>query len=185
MPPKIQITEERILEEAVRIIEVNGFDALNARSLAKALGCSVQPLFRAFANMEDLKLRAFAIIAEDYQQCLLKGMSGTNPLQGLLLAYVRYAQEKKNFFKLLHMSDRLGLQETQEIAKSGINKQIVDTMSEIEGLSKEKAETLYLGSFFAAHGVASFLATNHCDFTEDMIMKIITDVYEGLILKLS
>lgn len=185
MPPKIQITEERILEEAVRIIEKDGVNALNARSLAKALGCSVQPLFRAFANMEDLKLKATAIIAQEYQQYLLNGMSCANPLSGLLLAYVRYAQEKKNFFKLLHMSDRLGLHETQEIALSGVNKQIVDAMAEIEGLPQEKAQTLYLGSFFAAHGIASLLATNHCNFTEDMIMQIITDVYEGLILKLS
>lgn len=185
MPPKIQISEERILEETIQIIREKGIAALNARSLAEALGCSVQPIFHAFTSMEELKERATLVIAEEYQQYLLNGMSAGEPLQGLLLAYIRYAQEEKHFFRLLHMSDRLGLHETREIVQSGINKQIVDAMAGITGLSVENAQTLYLGTFFAAHGVASLLATNHCDFTEDTIQQIITDIFDGLILKLS
>jgi len=184
MPPRIQVTEEQIIQGAIGIIRKDGINALNARSLAKVLGCSVQPIFRAFANMGELRERVTAMIAEEYQQCLLKGMSAEDPLAGLLLEYIRYAQREKHFFILLHLSDRLGMQEAKEIAQFGINKRIVDAMAEKTGLPKEDAQTLYVGTFFAAHGVASMLATNHCSFTEETILKIITDIYDGLVFKL-
>lgn len=184
MPPKIQITEEQIIKGAIEIIRKDGIEALNARSLANVLGCSVQPIFRTFSNMGELKKRVTAVIAEEYQQYLLKEMSIEDRMLGLLFAYIRYAQKEKNFFKLLHMSDRLELRETEEFTKVGINKSIVDTMAEMTGLSAENAETLYTGTFFTAHGIASMLASNHCSFSEDSIQRIITDVFDGLVLKL-
>lgn len=184
MPPRIRITEEQIIEGALGIVRENGMSALNARSLAEVLGCSVQPIFRAFTNMEELKEKVFATIAENYQQYLLHAMSTDDRMLGLLMAYVRYAQEEKNFFKLLHMSDRLCLHETKDFTQVGINKQIVDTMAKMTGLSIKDSEILYAGTFYAAHGIASMLATNHCTFTDDTIEKIITDVFEGMVIKL-
>lgn len=184
MPPKIQVTEEKIMETALKIVREEGIDALNARSLAKSLGCSVQPIFRAFENMAELKSRVFAAIADDYQQYLLRFMTMDDKMIGLLMAYIRYAQEQKHFFRLLHMSDRLGLQETKDFTEVGVNKQIADTMAKMTGLSEEKGQILYAGTFFAAHGIASMLATNHCSFTDETIKEIITNVFWGLVLKL-
>ena len=171
MPPRIQTTEEQIIEGALKIIREDGISALNARSLAKELGCSVQPIFRAFTNMAELKERVFDVIADQYQQYLLQ-------------AYVRYAREEKNYFKLLHMSDRLGLNEPAEFTQVGINKEISNMIAKMTGLSPEQGEIVYAGTFFAAHGIASMVATNHCTFTDETIKGIITDVFWGLVLKL-
>lgn len=184
MPPKIQTSEEQIIKGALKIVKDEGMDALNARSLAKELGCSVQPIFRAFTNMAELKERVFQVIAEQYQSYLLKAMTTEDQMLGLLMAYVRYAREEKNYFKLLHMSDRLGMHETAEFTEVGVNKEIADTMAKMTGLSPEDGQILYAGTFFAAHGIASMIATNHCSFTEDTIKGIITDVFQGLVLKL-
>ena len=54
MPPAQKITKEAIKEEAFRIVQMNGADALNARLLAKNLGCSTQPIFSSYPNMEAL-----------------------------------------------------------------------------------------------------------------------------------
>jgi len=184
MPPKIQVTESQIIEGAVGIVKERGMEALNARSLAKVLGCSVQPIFRVFAGMDELKQRVTEEIIGEYRQYLLQQMAGEDALNGLLMAYIHYAQNEKQCFRLIHMSDRMGFERTQEFTGKDINKIIVDAMAEETGLSKEAAKSLYVGTFFAAHGIAAFLATNHCSFSDQEIQFIIGNVFDGLLLKL-
>lgn len=185
MPPKIQVSAERILQQAVELVRQHGMAALNARSLADALDCSVQPIFRAFHSMRELKNRVTDYVAEDYQRRLQEGLAQADPMNGLLMAYIRYAQEEKQFFRLLHLSDRLALHATGDFVGVGVNKVIVDAMMQETGLSRADAEALYVGSFFAAHGVAAMLATNHCSFSAENIQEIIGNVYDGLLLKLA
>ena len=44
MPPKQRITREMILECAFVMFLSEGMETVNARSVAKALGCSTQPI---------------------------------------------------------------------------------------------------------------------------------------------
>ncbi len=184
MPPKIQVTEEQILQQAVKIVRQHGMPAVNARTLADALNCSVQPIFRTFHSMGELKKRVTACVAEDYQRRLIEGLSEPDPMNGLLMAYIRYAKEEKQFFRLLHLSNRLSLNGTGDFVGVGVNKTIVDAMMRETGLPREDAEALYLGCLFAAHGMAAMLASNQCTFSEESIQEIIGNVYEGLIMKL-
>lgn len=184
MPPKIKITEEAILSAAVRITEEQGIEKLNARSLAEELGCSVQPIFRVYSGMEDLKRAVIARVGEIYYQYLFDSISLEDGLVGLEMAYIHFAQERKHLFRLLHMSDRLGLSKTEEFTKEGINHEIIRAMGRMTGLTQEQSTMLYTGAFFTAHGIASMLATNHCSFQEEEIREIMKNVFEGLILKL-
>lgn len=185
MPPKIKITREAIINAAINIIKKHGYEKLNARSLANELGCSVQPVFREFSSMDDLKKTVVTEVGQIYSKYLLDSISKEDNLVGLEMAYIRFAQEQRNLFKMLHLSDRLGLSNTEEFTEVGINHEIVKTMADITGLTMEKAAKLYTGTFFAAHGIAAMLATNHCTFKDETIRDIIENVFDGLVMKLS
>ena len=60
MPPKIKITKQNILEQALRLVRERGVAALTAKSLAEALNCSTQPIFWQFEHMDALKRAIFA-----------------------------------------------------------------------------------------------------------------------------
>ncbi len=184
MPPEIKITKEAMLHAAVEIVEESGMDKLNARSLAKRLGCSVQPIFRVFSGMDELKQAVIQRVGKMYYAYLSNSISLEDNLVGLELAYIRFAREKKNLFLLLHMSDRLGLNDINGFAGVGINYEIVEAMAAMTGLTLEQAKTLYTGTFFTAHGIAAMLATNHCTFQEEEIRNIIENVFFGLVLQL-
>ena len=107
MPPKVKTTKEHIISAAVEIVRENGAEALNARTVAARLGCSTQPVFSNFATMEDLRL-AVAIKAnalyETYMQQEIE--SGKYPVyKASGMAYIRFAKEEKELFKLLYMCD--------------------------------------------------------------------------------
>ena len=59
MPPRQKITRGMILDAALTLTREEGVGAVNARSVAKALGCSTQPVFSQFATMEALRRATF------------------------------------------------------------------------------------------------------------------------------
>ena len=55
MPPKSKINKQDILTSSLEIIRKSGFEEVNARSIAKEMNCSTNPIFRVYKNMNLLK----------------------------------------------------------------------------------------------------------------------------------
>ena len=68
MPARKKIEKENIIDTCLKIIRKEGIDALNARKVAKALGCSTQPLFYYYENMDEIKMKYF----KKFQKLLIK-----------------------------------------------------------------------------------------------------------------
>ena len=55
MPAVIELKKERIVQVAVKMVNAKGWEAVNARSLAKELGVSTKPLYRIYKSMDEIK----------------------------------------------------------------------------------------------------------------------------------
>ena len=55
MPAARRISRDEIIDAAVEVLRDGGFSAVNARSVAKKLGCSAQPIYLSFKSMDELK----------------------------------------------------------------------------------------------------------------------------------
>ncbi|GIM55546.1 hypothetical protein CAPN005_21930 [Capnocytophaga cynodegmi] len=55
MPKTTTITKEIIIETAFEMVRREGFSVLSARNIAKKIGCSTQPIYWTYKNMDDLK----------------------------------------------------------------------------------------------------------------------------------
>ncbi len=94
------------MDAAIQIIREEGEGALHARSVAKALGCSVQPIFHNFPSMEHLRKAVYRKVDTLFEEQLLKGLEqNAIPFLGLGLSYIDFARREKNLFRLLFMSD--------------------------------------------------------------------------------
>ena len=67
MAPKIKVPYEDIVTEALQIVREKGIEAVNARSVAARLNCSVQPIFRTFGTMDELKTAVLKRANEIYE----------------------------------------------------------------------------------------------------------------------
>ncbi|MBR6452039.1 MAG: TetR family transcriptional regulator, partial [Lachnospiraceae bacterium] len=54
MARKEQITKQIILDGAFRLLREQGISMVTARKLASFIGCSTEPFFRVYMNMEEL-----------------------------------------------------------------------------------------------------------------------------------
>lgn len=179
MPPKVRITKERILEAALELVRSSGTDALNARKLAKRLNCSTQPIFSNFENMEQLKL---AVVGEAHrmywqlvEQVTAEGAYPTYKSSGM--AYIRFAQQERELFKLLYMRDRSAEEDTVD-AETG--KLVRHHLQTAMGLSEEDAMRFHLEMWTVVHGFATMAATGFMALDEQLIADAITDIYQGL-----
>lgn len=178
MPPKVKITRQDILKTALALLKTDGNGAINARNLAAALSCSTQPIFSNFASMEELDE---AIKQEAYTRYLSFIQSEIESekypkYKAFGMAYIRFAKEEKELFKLLFMCER----EDKDLSPSADFKASVDMLMEQNGITREKAELMHLEMWSCTHGIGAMLATSFLSPDEELISRILTDIYQGL-----
>lgn len=181
MPPKIKITLDAILDAGIEITRKKGIASVNARELAKTLGCSIQPIFRNFQNMDNLKTDLYKKAENVFDDHMRSGMEcHPIPFLGLGLAYIDFAKTEKNLFKFLFMSDDFNGRSVFDMMKDEENRQVVGMISGATGLDLENAERLFIYIWVMTHGVASMVATDNSDFSEEQTVKILMDTFLGL-----
>ena len=178
MPPKAKITKQDIICTALELVRAKGEDAINARAIASALNCSTQPIFSNFTSMEELQDAVVSSAYGVYLDYIKKEVeSGKYPqYKAFGMAYIRFAEEEKELFKLLFMCDRSG----KEITPSTDFTQSVEIIMKANGLTKEKAELIHLEMWTCVHGIATMHVTSYISFDSELISRILTDVYQGL-----
>ncbi len=179
MPPKVKITKEDIVVTAVDIVRRNGAAALNARNIAAELHCSTQPLFTNFSTMEELKLAVVAAADQCYQEYTEREMMDRKypPYKASGMAYIRFAREERELFKLLFMRDRT---EESVVQDTEVTDRVIDILQKNTGLSREEASVFHLEMWAYVHGIAAMIATGFLELDEELISRMLTDSYQGL-----
>ena len=181
MPPKVKITKTDIIQTALSLVRENGVSVVNARSIASALGCSTQPIFSNFATMEELQVAVIEAAFEVYLGYIKNEVeSGKYPeYKSFGMAYIRFAREEKELFKTLFMCEREGGEQipTEDFKAS------VEIIMNTNGISRERAELMHLEMWLCVHGIGTMLATSFVDLDTELISNMITDVYQGILVR--
>ncbi len=179
MPPKTRVSEEEIISGAIKIIREHSAEALNARRLAAELGISTQPIFSNFATMEALFIAVIKKanqIFEDYRKKEIE--SGKfPPYKASGMAYIRFAKEEKELFKLLYMRNRKGDFLSEE---DRLYQKMYSLVQENNGVDENTSKLFHLEMWAYVHGIATMFATEFLDLDWDLVSKMLTDSYQGL-----
>ena len=178
MPPKVKITKENIIETVISLVRESGAEAINARAIASALGCSTQPIFSNFESMEDLQNEVLMSAYNRYLGFLKKeAESGKYPrYKSFGMAYIRFAEEERELFKLLFMRDRNG----EAFIPTADFESSVEMIMNANGITREKAELLHLEMWVCVHGIATMMATSFLSLDWEIISNMLSDVYQGI-----
>ncbi len=179
MPPKFLFTRDQIIEAALRITRRGGLSALTARSLAAELGCSVKPIFGLFRNMEEVQQAVLSAGCALYEAYLGEEMSGGKypPYKASGMAYIRFAREEKELFKLIFMCDRSS--EAQDEDRESV-RPLLELIQKGMGISEDEAYRFHLEMWIYVHGIATMLATSYLNWDEAFASGALTDAYIGM-----
>lgn len=179
MPQKFKFTKDEITKAALNVTRKNGISGLTARALAAELGCSVKPIFGLFKNMEEVQQEVLKASNQLYQNYLREDMAKGKypPYKASGMAYIRFAKEERELFKLLFMRDRSNekIEENKEEIKP-----LLQLIQQNLGISEDEAYLFHLEMWVYVHGIATMIATSYLDWDDEFISKVITDAYMGL-----
>lgn len=183
MPPKQRITREMILDKSFAMFMNEGMEAVNARSIAKALNCSTQPIFSYFAGMEDLKSaldqRARDSFAETIESRCEKGSDSA--LEDFCNAYVHFAGEQPKLFVHLFMQNGSKLGEV--LSNHELRETLAARESQSAGISGKQAMELCESVWVHAHGLAAARAVGLVHMSDKCVSDSLAKQRQGEVLR--
>ncbi|MBO7334187.1 MAG: TetR/AcrR family transcriptional regulator [Lachnospiraceae bacterium] len=165
MARKEIISKNDILTAAFNMTREKGIEEVTARKLAAYAGCSTQPIFRNFENMEDCYLQVFEkslYFFDDFYEKFDK--SSHIPFVNLGLAYITFAQKESNLFSFLFIKgDRGDYNLYSKLnGRTGAVKTEMNMATE-EGVSSP--ESIFMKMWMLIHGAACMSITGDFDLS--------------------
>lgn len=179
MAPRIKVTKDDIIATAIKLIRTNGDGSINARAIANELNCSTQPIFSNFDSMEELEQEVIVGIYNIYASFLINEVKNqTYPeYKAYGMAYIRFAKEERELFKILFMRDRTNEENSMSIDFD----ESVQMIMKSTGLSNEKAQLMHFEMWTCVHGIATMIATSFLKLEWEIISQMTSDVYHGVL----
>lgn len=181
MPPLKKYTKEEIINVAYKIVEEEGFDGINARHIAKKLGCSVQPIFHNFTSMEEVKKEVTKKMYNKYKEYMTNHKNPEKVYKQQGMSYIKFARDYKEFFKILFMQPT-NLEAEAFITSDSASKDIITSGQKLTGFSYEKQKKFHVRVWIFTHGLACLVAMGTIKVTESELENLLeTTVREMLI----
>lgn len=186
MPPILKFSKDKILDVAYELVRKDGFDALNARRLAQSLGCSVQPIFHNFKNMDELSKNVLERICSKYSEYISSGKNKDKAYKEMGLSYIRFAEEEPEFFKLLFMRETNFLANDFMMSHAMAN-EIIESGRKLTHFDYETQKKFHLKVWIFTHGIACLVAMKTVRFTHeelsDLLESTVQEMYVGFAKK--
>ena len=173
MPRTKQIEKQDILRAAAEVIRQKGESALTVRSIAGVLGCSTQPLYYEFANIEQLRAELLPYVRQQYLQfrCSNYKEFGRH--------FLNFARQEKQLFRFVYLRRRA----PGETLLDDINyDETIRLLSQNLEMEPETARRMHHQMQLRCYGLGVMLATDYLELTEAQIETELTEFY-SLILR--
>lgn len=162
-----RITAEMLLEAGAAITLEKGADALNVRSVAAKLNCSVQPVFRNFGSMETFRRAVIEYLDGTYQSFVAQYLDKSDYLFTISLAHILLARDRRNLFGVLFLSNEYGSRTVPQIISSPYCTAVQ------YGLTVKEAEAVYRDVRFYTFGIAEALYAGSLIAEEDELRQLL------------
>lgn len=179
MARKETITIDMILDTAFAMTREEGFANVTARKVAAKAGCSTQPIFRVYKNMDELWDAVYekaAVFFRDYYS--LYPRTGKAPFSNLGMAYIAFAREEKHLFELLFVNSGQRRKSMYELL-NGEEGNVVYEINLAKAAGCSDPGSLFMKMWIFIHGAACMTLTGDYDLSDVQTLELLSDSYES------
>ena len=181
MPAIKKISKETVIDAAVDVLREDGFSAINARSVAKKLGCSTQPIYHLFRNMEELKTalteRAIQMHTQRVLDSLRSHEGNDSRYSSYGMGFVKFAAEEKQFFRWLYLEG----EQFGPYQNDVLEPEVIQTLVDEFGYDEETAKKFHRDMVYYSYGLAILANTDHLNLTEAELREAFRREFRALI----
>ncbi len=179
--PKQRITKQMILDVAFNLAREKGYEQVVVKNIADEIGCSVQPIYSYFENMESLKEAVIGVAMQFYNNFIYTRVQKDSILESMAKANVAFAKYETNLFKLLFLQKLNGLNSFNDIYEWMGDKQATVQLSKKLELPEDKVKEIYIMLIIFTHGVATMIATGGATIADVESAEILEKSYKAFI----
>ena len=176
MPKTSTVTKEMIIDAAFKVVKAEGFSALSARNVAKKMGCSTQPIYWLYENMEVLKQDVISHMTNFLNNQINSYTKTGKPFLDVGLGYINVAFTEPILFKSIYVDNILNIKLTDILP----NAAVIEVTSKELGISENRLQELASKSWIFAHGLASLVATEMIEYDEKKIEQLLCSFFEEI-----
>ena len=110
-----------------------------------------------------------------------QGANEEKAYQGMGMAYIRFAREYPNFFKILFMTES-NLSPDCFIQNDDMGNDVLQTGQIFSGLSLEEQKKFHLKVWVFTHGIATLAATSTVNFTDEEIKELLGSTVREMLM---
>ncbi|WP_052339537.1 TetR/AcrR family transcriptional regulator [Gorillibacterium massiliense] len=185
MPPKRELTKERILDGAFDFVRVNGFDALTARSITQFLQCSTQPVYSVFGSIDGLKKAVYERTAE-FAGSRMKEYQNRDNASALNLAigFLLFAKDEKQLFRTLYLSGYKTYDPKSELLLGEeLTTSHMRFSKRLHSATAPLIKSLFLKLSIYLIGIGTMMNSGTLELGIDEAKEMVTEMYEMLLTK--
>lgn len=158
--PKQRITKEMIVDAAFRIARQSGMENVLVKNIADELGCSVQPIYSYFQNMDGLRKEVSNQARNFVQEYIGSHMDRNDLFRSTGRAYVQLAGEEPHILKIFILQERENISSLRDIYETETNPQIAQAIAEEQGICLESARQLHLNMLIYTIGLGTIFSVS-------------------------
>ena len=183
MSRKATITQKEIVNAAFKITKKEGFEQITSRKLAAAAGCSTQPIFRIYENMDALKEDVYDKVAVYYEEYYAEFQKNHDvPFVDLGLAYIGFAQKYPHLFRLLFISEQSQDSKSMYDLVNGSSENVVKEINKAQAKGARNAQQLFMQMWIFIHGAGCMAVTGDYDLDEATSVSMLESAYKAFSL---
>ena len=180
MPASKKVTKEDIVNAAFEVMRDGGFGSVNARSVAKKLGCSTQPIYLSFQSMDELKSELTQHAMDAHTEKILASIreSRTSRIRYLDygIGFIRFAEQEKELFRWLYLSGGQAGYQMRDIHLPDI----IRTISEDFGYTEEVSQHFHEDMIYYSYGIAILLNTGSISLDDNELIAALQREFKAL-----
>lgn len=179
MARKESVTRNDILNAAFLMISEEGLENVTARKLAAKAGCSTQPIFRHYKNMEELQEDLFEELMKYFAQFYQVFPKTENtPFVHLGMVYIKFAEKEKNIFRALFLSSARGGRSLYELLNKNTGA-VGESIRAAQAMGCNNPSELFMKMWLFIHGMACMTITGDYDLNADETKALLINAYQS------
>ncbi len=166
---KKRISKELILGKSIKFIQIYGVDKLSARTLAKFMNCSTQPIYSYFENFDEVINKSLDLTYNFMQEKYLTNNYSDEIFLNIGLGYIDFVIKEKTLFYFLYLSKYSKYNFTSNDSKLNDFYNIACKDKNVQKYDKEVFLNIYNEISIYTQGLAIILYNKPNSFTFDEV----------------
>lgn len=170
-----------ILDTAFSMTREEGFSNVTARKVAAKAGCSTQPIFRVYKNMDELWSAVYekaVVFFQDYYS--LYPRTGKTPFANLGMAYIAFAREEKHLFELLFVNGGPNRKSMYEVLNGSQGNVLYEiNLARVSGCTDPSG--IFMKMWIFIHGAACMTLTGDYDLTNVETLELLENSFTAFV----